>query len=107
VVVLPDRITPERHGAAVVVVERDGVRAMGQPGTAPGGQGSNGGQGAMLVLSRFINERILIGDDIVVQVVDVRGDKVRLGIVAPPHVRVDREEVRERIDRERPRGGAA
>ncbi len=62
----------------------------------------------MLVLSRFINGRILIGDDVVITVVDIRGDKVRLGIAAPPHVRVDREEVRDRIDRERAeRGGAA
>jgi carbon storage regulator len=43
----------------------------------------------------------VIGDDIIVTVVDLRGDKVRLGIAAPKDVRVDRSEVRERIDEER------
>lgn len=48
----------------------------------------------MLVLSRHKNERILIGDDIVVTVVEVRdGDKVRLGIDAPKDVKIVREEV--------------
>ena len=56
----------------------------------------------MLVLSRFPDERILIGDDIVVTIVDVRpGGKVRIGIEAPKDVRIDREEVREAIERER------
>lgn len=48
----------------------------------------------MLVLARMEGERILIGDDIAVQVVDIRGDKVRLGVEAPKDVAVDREEVR-------------
>lgn len=62
----------------------------------------------MLVLSRHINESIIIGDDIVVTVVDIRGDKVRLGVTAPQAVRVDRDEVRARIDAERrPRAGGA
>lgn len=47
----------------------------------------------MLVLSRHVNERILIGDDIAVTVVSFTGGKVRLGIEAPPEVRVDREEI--------------
>ncbi|WP_417392014.1 carbon storage regulator CsrA [Gimesia sp.] len=47
----------------------------------------------MLVLSRSRNEKILIGDNIEVMVVDVRGDKVRLGIIAPKDVPVHREEV--------------
>lgn len=49
----------------------------------------------MLVLSREINEDILIGDEIVVTVVDVRGPHVRLGIQAPWGISVDRREVRE------------
>jgi len=48
----------------------------------------------MLVLSRKTNEVICIGDDIYVTVVEVRGDKVRLGIDAPPNIPVDRKEVR-------------
>jgi carbon storage regulator len=55
----------------------------------------------MLVLSRKKDERILIGDGVVVQVIEVRGDKVRIGIVAPPDVAVDREEVRESKNRVR------
>lgn len=47
----------------------------------------------MLVLSRKKDESIIIGDDIRITVIEVRGDKVRLGIEAPPHVSVHREEV--------------
>lgn len=51
----------------------------------------------MLVLSRKKNESIVINDDIVIMVVDVRGDKVRLGIQAPREVTVHRREVYEAI----------
>jgi len=51
----------------------------------------------MLVLSRKTNESIVIGENIVVTVVDIRGDKIRLGIEAPKHVSVHRREVYERI----------
>lgn len=47
----------------------------------------------MLVLSRKRNEVIRINDDICVTVVEIRGDKVRLGIEAPSHVSVHRQEV--------------
>ena len=47
----------------------------------------------MLVLSRRMNERIVIGANIVIEVVEIRGDKVRLGIEAPKCVAVHREEV--------------
>jgi len=47
----------------------------------------------MLVLSRKRDERIVIGDNIVITVVEVRGDKVRLGIDAPSEVPVHRQEV--------------
>lgn len=47
----------------------------------------------MLVLSRRVGQRIFIGDQIVIQVVDNRGDKVRIGIEAPDDVVIDREEV--------------
>jgi len=50
----------------------------------------------MLVLTRRINETIVIEGGIRVTVVAVHGDKVRLGITAPPSVRVDRHEVHER-----------
>ena len=51
----------------------------------------------MLVLSRKKNERIVINDNIVVMVIDIRGDKVRLGIEAPKDVPVHRREVYEAI----------
>tara|TARA_R110002167_G_scaffold61913_4_gene174941 strand:- start:40322 stop:40501 length:180 start_codon:yes stop_codon:yes gene_type:complete len=52
----------------------------------------------MLVLSRKLNERICIGDNIVITIIQLRGDKVRVGIEAPDEVRIDREEVRKRIE---------
>jgi carbon storage regulator len=54
----------------------------------------------MLVLSRTRDESIIIGDHVVVTVVDVRGDKVKLGIEAPQDVTVHRREVYEAIRRE-------
>ena len=54
----------------------------------------------MLVLSRQRDESIIIGDNIVVTVVDIRGDKVRLGIDAPTEIPVHRREVHEAIQRE-------
>ena len=54
----------------------------------------------MLVLSRHRDESIMIGDDVVVTIVDIRGDKVRLGIEAPQHIPVHRQEVYEAIRRE-------
>lgn len=59
----------------------------------------------MLVLSRKKNETIMIGDNIVVTVVDIRGDKVRIGIEAPKEVAVHRSEVFRAIEREHGRGG--
>lgn len=54
----------------------------------------------MLVLSRQRDETIMIGDDIEITVVDIRGDKVRLGINAPARVAVHRKEVYEAIRKE-------
>jgi len=50
----------------------------------------------MLVLSRRVGEEIIINDNVRVTVVAVKGDRVRLGIVAPRDVTVDRSEVHER-----------
>jgi len=47
----------------------------------------------MLVLTRKVGERIRIGDDMTLQVLEVRGGQVRLGLSAPPEVRIFREEV--------------
>lgn len=54
----------------------------------------------MLVLSRQRDETIMIGDEIEITVVDIRGDKVRLGINAPRQIQVHRKEVYEAIRRE-------
>ena len=54
----------------------------------------------MLVLSRQRDETIMIGDDVQITVVDIRGDKVRLGITAPRHIQVHRKEVYDAIKRE-------
>jgi len=54
----------------------------------------------MLVLSRQRDETIMIGDDVEITIVDIRGDKVRLGINAPRHIQVHRKEVYEAIKRE-------
>lgn len=51
----------------------------------------------MLVLSRHLNESITIGDDVIVTVVQIRGDKVRLGITAPKDTPVHRMEIAQRI----------
>jgi len=50
----------------------------------------------MLVLTRKVGQEIVIGDQIRITITQVRGDKVRIGITAPPEVLVDREEVHER-----------
>jgi carbon storage regulator len=47
----------------------------------------------MLILSRKVNEKIMIGDDVSVSIIEVRGDQVRLGVDAPRNVKVFRQEV--------------
>jgi len=54
----------------------------------------------MLVLSRHRDESIMIGDNVMITIVDIRGDKVRLGIDAPHEIPVHRQEVYEAIKRE-------
>jgi carbon storage regulator len=58
----------------------------------------------MLVLSRQRDESIMIGDDVEITIVDVRGDKVRLGITAPKHIPVHRREIYDAIQREKAEG---
>jgi carbon storage regulator len=55
----------------------------------------------MLVLSRQRDESIMIGDDVEITIVDVRGDKVRLGITAPKQIPVHRREIYDAIQREK------
>ena len=58
----------------------------------------------MLVLSRYKDQSIYIGDDIVVTIVDVRGDRIRLGVEAPANVPVHRQEIYEQIQQEKDSG---
>ncbi len=55
----------------------------------------------MLVLSRQKDESIMIGDEVEITIVDVRGDKVRLGITAPKSIPVHRREIYDAIQREK------
>lgn len=54
----------------------------------------------MLILTRKIGENLIIGDDITITVVQVKGNQVQLGIDAPKHVPVHREEIYKRIKKE-------
>ena len=54
----------------------------------------------MLVVSRTKGESLMIGDEIEVQVVEIRGDKIRLGVICPPDTSVHRREVLDALPRE-------
>jgi len=54
----------------------------------------------MLILTRKLGENIRIGDDVKITILDIKGGQVKLGIEAPPHISVHREEIYERIREE-------
>ena len=54
----------------------------------------------MLILSRKIDEKIKIGDEITITLIDVHGDQVKIGVEAPKHVKVFRQEVFDAIQKE-------
>lgn len=54
----------------------------------------------MLILSRKINEKIMIGEDITLAIIEIRGDQVKIGVDAPKSVKVFRQEVYEAIKNE-------
>lgn len=60
----------------------------------------------MLILTRRMGEKIVIGDNVHITMLGVRGNQVRLGIEAPPNVSVHREEIYERIRKEHENGGS-
>jgi carbon storage regulator len=64
-------------------------------------------EGTMLLLTRKLGENIRIGDDVKITIVEVKGNHVKLGIDAPPSIKVHREEIYERIQQERQRANAA
>ena len=61
----------------------------------------------MLLLTRKLGENIRIGDDVKITIVEVKGNHVKLGIDAPPSVKVHREEIYERIQQENRRAAQA
>lgn len=61
----------------------------------------------MLILTRRVGETVMIGDDVTVTVLGVKGNQVRIGVNAPRDVAVHREEIFERIKREEEEGGGA
>ena len=60
----------------------------------------------MLILTRRVGETVMIGDDVTITVLGVKGNQVRVGINAPKNVAVHREEIYERIKREQQGGGS-
>jgi carbon storage regulator len=59
----------------------------------------------MLILTRRVSETLMIGDDVQITVLGVKGNQVRIGINAPPHVAVHREEIYDRINQKKPQEG--
>lgn len=59
------------------------------------------GEGTMLILTRRIGETLMVGDEVSVTVLGVKGNQVRVGVSAPKEVAVHREEIYQRIQREK------
>ena len=64
-------------------------------------QTRNQGKVRMLILTRRVGEKLVIGENVTVTVLGVKGNQIRIGIDAPPEVQVHREEIFQRILKER------
>src|SRR5512136_2467961 len=91
------------YSAGALQIQQHQTGALGQVfrprAQNPNGNARRQGERVMLVLSRKINESIVINDDITIVVIEIRGDKVRLGVEAPKEVPVHRREVFDAIHR--------
>lgn len=58
----------------------------------------------MLILTRRVGETVMIGDEVTITILGVKGNQVRVGINAPKHIAVHREEIYDRIQQEKRRG---
>ncbi|MGB5718220.1 MAG: carbon storage regulator CsrA [Gammaproteobacteria bacterium] len=58
----------------------------------------------MLILTRRVNEKLMVGDDVTVTVLSISGNQVRIGVNAPRHVPVHREEIYEKVKRQESAG---
>jgi len=58
------------------------------------------GVATMLILTRRVNEKLMVGDDVTVTVLSINGNQVRIGVNAPRHVPVHREEIYEKVKRQ-------
>jgi carbon storage regulator len=54
----------------------------------------------MLILTRRVNEKLMVGDDVTVTVLSISGNQVRIGVAAPRHVPVHREEIYDKVKRQ-------
>ena len=88
--------------------ERGSIKKQGKgdswpaPGNEdPQGRGSSTEGNKMLILTRRVGERLIIGADVTVTILSLKGNQIRIGIDAPREIKVHREEVFERIKKER------